>query len=121
MDTDTVARATWTGPNGINDVFGQQPINFNRISVVSAVSMAERMFESTLVFHPVDFEEDSGLHTCDVTISSNTMFSLEDTLIEDVTNDGSTFIIVKGWYAFTQLIVNTILIWFFCNIMGSNS
>ena len=91
VDTATVAIATWTG------AFGQQPTDPNRISVIPAVNVAERRFESILVFLPVDFEEDSGLHICDIIISSNTMFSLQDSLIEDATNNGNTVVIIKGW------------------------
>ena len=91
-----MAMVTWTGPTGTNVVFGQQPTDPKRISVMSAVSVGERMFESILVFYPVDFQEDNGVHTCEMTISSNTMSSTEDSLIEDVTNTGNTTMVVTS-------------------------
>ena len=96
VDTATMAMATWTGPKGgTNDVICQQPSD-SRICVVEAVSVGERMFESILVFYPVDFEKDNGLHTCDMTITSNTMFTVEDSLILDATNSGNINISVLG-------------------------
>ena len=95
VDTPTVAVASWTGPTGTGDL-GQQPTDPNRISVMQAVSAGERMFESILEFNPIDFEEDSGLHTCNMSISSNTTLSLEDALILDTTKSGNRNISVKG-------------------------
>ena len=52
--------------------------------MVEAVSTGEGMFESILVFYPVDSQEDDGVHTCDMTINSNTMLA-EDNFIEGTT------------------------------------
>ena len=90
VDTVTMATATWTGS------LGQQPTDSDRISVTPAINVTERTFESVLVFYPVDFKEDNGSHTCKMTISSNTMDSLQDSLIEDNSNTSNTTIIVKG-------------------------
>ena len=96
VDTATMAMATWTGPKGgTNDVLCQQP-TFSSICVVEAVSAGERIFESILVFYPVDFDEDDGLHTCYMTISSNTAFPFEDALILDTTKSGNRIISVEG-------------------------
>ena len=96
VDTATMAMATGTGPTGgTNGVICQQP-TVSRICVVEAVSVGERMLESILVFYPVDFEKDTGLHRCDMTISSNTMFLIEDTVIESSTNSGSINMVVEG-------------------------
>ena len=87
--------ATWTGPKGgTNDVICQQP-TVSGICVVEAVSVGERMFESILVFYPVDIQGDAGVHTCDVSISSNTMLT-EDALIQTNTNNGSIDMVVEG-------------------------
>lgn len=95
VDTITMAVASWTGPTGTGDL-GQQPTDSNRISVLPAVRVGERMFESILLFDPIDFEEDSGLHICNMNISSNTTLSLEDALILDSMKSGNTNISVKG-------------------------
>ena len=90
-----MAMATWTGPTGgTNGVICQQP-TVSPICVVEAVSVGERMFESILVFYPVDVEEDTGLHTCDMTINSNTMLA-EDNFIESSSSLGSIFMMVEG-------------------------
>ena len=96
MDTATMAMATWTGPNGgTNDVICQQP-STSRICVVEAVSAGERMFESILVFYPVDFQEDTGLHRCAMTINTNTMLR-EDNYIESSRSSlGSIDMVVEG-------------------------
>ena len=96
VDTTTMAVVSWTGPTGTGDL-DQQPVDPSRIFVMQAVSVGERMFESTLVFYPVDFDEDSGLHICDIDISSNTTLSFEDGLILATTNYGHINISVKGY------------------------
>ena len=96
VDTATTATATWTGPTSNSSVFGQQPTDLDRISVRPAVSMGERMFESILILYPTDFEEDSGLHTCQMTVSSNTMLMLQDSLIVSSASSGNRTIEVEG-------------------------
>ena len=96
VDTATMAMATWTGPTGTNGVFGQQPTDPNRISVIPAVSVGERVYESILMFYPVDFEEDNGLHTCQIKISSNVTSMLENNLILPATNINNTIITAIG-------------------------
>ena len=98
VDTNTRSMATWTGPTDNNGGQGQQPTDPNRISVMPAVSVGERMFESILMFNPVDYEEDNGNHTCEMTIISNTGLSLEDSLIEDGINNGKSVVVVQGWW-----------------------
>ena len=91
VDTATVATATWTSP-----ISALQPTDRNRISVTQAISVGERMFESILVFEPVDFQKDSGLHTCQMDISSNVMSAIEDHLILPVVNNNSTSLTPVG-------------------------
>ena len=86
VDTATMAMATWTGPTDSGGAFAQQPTDPNRTTVVPAVSVGNRMYESILEFHPVDFEEDDGLHTCQMTISSNVMYALQNGLIRSIAN-----------------------------------
>ena len=90
VDTATMAMATWTGS------LGQQPTDPSRISVIPAISVGARTFESVLVFYPVHFKEDNGSHTCQMIITSNTMDFLQDSLIENTTNSENTTIVVKG-------------------------
>ena len=97
-----MALATWTGPNVTNGACGQQPTVDNRICVIPAFSVGQRMFESILVFYPVDYQEDNGLHTCQMAISSNTTFFLKDSLIEDATDNGIVDFIVQGLCATTH-------------------
>ena len=80
-----MATATWTSP-----ISALQPTDRNRIFVTQAINVGERMFESTLVFEPVDFEEDNGLHTCQMAISSKVMPGVEASLILPVVNNNIT-------------------------------
>ena len=96
VDTATMAMATWTGPSTTNGGFGQQPTDPSRITVVPPVSVGEGVLEGVLVFFPVDFQEDNGLHTCEMIISSNTMSTIEDSLIEDITANGSTTVVARS-------------------------
>ena len=97
VDTATIPTAAWTSPTGtVSCVFDPQSIDSCRISMIPADIVGERLFESTLVYYPVDHEMDNGLHTCKMNIISNAMSSGEDSLIEDATNSGNANVSVKS-------------------------
>ncbi len=97
VDTVVTATVTWTGPNGLVNTNG-------RITVDTAVSVDDNVYQSQLTFQPVDNGDtdkggnDTGQYTCEMAISSN------DPIVNSIDNND---LILTGTNNITEDIVVT--------------